>query len=562
MDGSSEVHSFTGQIFKCDGFYNKTQIFRLIPPNLWWIVLVGLLLALLFTVILNSYWPILISIYNTLKRLINFNTNNSNNNSTTSVHNDINNNDNNSSTQESKSSFKDKLLFVWIVVCFFCTFVAALIIAAMIITFWIFNSEQQTDPICTELIPSSSSSSLSSRLTNDGSYNTVQIMSQDDNGMTLLMPCDSVARDEFNHTYQFKGPFELVCSDYIDFDYLDLVEVWHNDKCCFDVEWEKAWNDKSINKSDKIQGGKDWKARQAGCGTCWNRCAARYRCTRHKVSMQRCHYQETSLSVIIDNIEREYIQNSISVGPAFQSPYGFWRNETSTILNTATNNFLEGTNFNYSCKPTNSPRCRDDYIFPQPVITNPLPQLSQCEVIAHVDFHITCGGLLFCDTLMITENTETGGVGFKVENTNDSCVVKVVDDANITFYITLSPGSYRFFLQVEGVACKDRGNGLYTDCDDNEVYDINPFPMSYDWGADIVTVGATNTGSGGFHFSNPFEKLFSSVASTIVTWVIIIFVILAILVVGFIILRCVLLRTNCCCPHAVAAQALIGSPSA
>jgi hypothetical protein len=54
-DGTSEVHSFAGQIFKCDGFYSSSQITIKDAGSYVWIVLVGLILAILFTIILNSY---------------------------------------------------------------------------------------------------------------------------------------------------------------------------------------------------------------------------------------------------------------------------------------------------------------------------------------------------------------------------------------------------------------------------------------------------------------------------------------------------------------------------
>jgi hypothetical protein len=59
-DGSQKIYSFAGEAFKCDDFYSKNQIYKNIPKNLWWIIIVGLILAMVFTVVLNSYWPILL----------------------------------------------------------------------------------------------------------------------------------------------------------------------------------------------------------------------------------------------------------------------------------------------------------------------------------------------------------------------------------------------------------------------------------------------------------------------------------------------------------------------
>jgi hypothetical protein len=57
------------------------------------------------------------------------------------------------------------------------------------------------------------------------------------------------------------------------------------------------------------------------------------------------------------------------VGPYLLAPYGFWKHtnnatgEESIFLNTANNNFLEGTNYNYSCTLVTSPgKCKTNYI--------------------------------------------------------------------------------------------------------------------------------------------------------------------------------------------------------
>jgi hypothetical protein len=74
------------------------------------------------------------------------------------------------------------------------------------------------------------------------------------------------------------------------------------------------------------------------------------------------------------------------VGPDLEAPYGFWKHtndvtgKESIYLNTATNNFLEGTNFNYSCTPLNTPGgCRQDYIMPE-IYTRQI----QCQIFPHV----------------------------------------------------------------------------------------------------------------------------------------------------------------------------------
>jgi hypothetical protein len=69
-DESKQYFSFSGEVFKCNGYFSKDKIFEEIQPKFWWIIVVGLILAVVFTIVLSSYWPILISIYRSLKDLL------------------------------------------------------------------------------------------------------------------------------------------------------------------------------------------------------------------------------------------------------------------------------------------------------------------------------------------------------------------------------------------------------------------------------------------------------------------------------------------------------------
>jgi hypothetical protein len=263
--------------------------------------------------------------------------------------------------------------------------------------------------------------------------------------------------------------------------------------------------------------------------------------------MRRCNYYSTPLVVQNDNQTFDtfeeflkVIDYSMSVGPNYQAPYGFWMNETTIIINTATNNFLKRTNFNYSCKPTNNPNCRDNYILLDPITVNGLPQLADCSVLVTIPgLKIANSSTKFCEAVQITENTVTGGFGFKTSTvSNNTCEFKVKDDKDWRYYISLSPGSYRFFLEVKEVACVNRGDGLYSDCNDIDFNLMVSLPMSFDWGNEIQIVQAQNTVGSGFSLSvkNPFEDLFSSVASTILIWIVIVCIIVATIVFGIFLL--------------------------
>jgi hypothetical protein len=50
---------------------DSSDIFEEVKPNLCWITFLSLFLAVIFTIILNSYWPILLSVYRCLKDFLN-----------------------------------------------------------------------------------------------------------------------------------------------------------------------------------------------------------------------------------------------------------------------------------------------------------------------------------------------------------------------------------------------------------------------------------------------------------------------------------------------------------
>jgi hypothetical protein len=66
------------------------------------------------------------------------------------------------------------------------------------------------------------------------------------------------------------------------------------------------------------------------------------------------------------------------------APYGFWKHtnnatgKESVFLNTANNNFLEGTNYNYSCIPVTSPgKCKIIMSW----TINSMPNIPSCATV-------------------------------------------------------------------------------------------------------------------------------------------------------------------------------------
>jgi hypothetical protein len=94
------------------------------------------------------------------------------------------------------------------------------------------------------------------RQTNQKDINLIQITEQNTKTTTVLMPCDSVLRDGFNHTYKITCPYTLECGEWTTFNYTDKMEVWHNNYRCFSVYIGDGWH-----KEDTVAvytGGEDW----------------------------------------------------------------------------------------------------------------------------------------------------------------------------------------------------------------------------------------------------------------------------------------------------------------
>jgi hypothetical protein len=64
------------------------------------------------------------------------------------------------------------------------------------------------------------------------------ILSQDDTGTTLIMPCDGIALDEIGNEYQIDGANKLNCNSPVDFNYVTSVVTWKTDHRCTHPKWK------------------------------------------------------------------------------------------------------------------------------------------------------------------------------------------------------------------------------------------------------------------------------------------------------------------------------------
>jgi hypothetical protein len=70
-DTNKTVVSFASEVFRCpDGSYSSSQSFREVQSISDWFILLFILAAIVFTIVINSYWPILLSMFRSLKNVL------------------------------------------------------------------------------------------------------------------------------------------------------------------------------------------------------------------------------------------------------------------------------------------------------------------------------------------------------------------------------------------------------------------------------------------------------------------------------------------------------------
>jgi hypothetical protein len=211
-------------------------------------------------------------------------------------------------------------------------------------------------------------------------------------------------KDDFGILYNLSGPYKLECGEKAEFWYMDSRIVGYWDGCLGSPSWSKKY---SRNGESRIGGEKQTQANfKDHCTAGWKlRIWDIWMCERHKVKMLPCYWVEIPLSISVNGTFQQIIQQSVRVSPILQAPYGMWINDTSIYLNTASNNCLEGTNFNYPCMPTVTGQLEVNAFLPEPLTLNPMPTLTQCQQLLKVPYKVTDRGINFCTTVQFVNNT-------------------------------------------------------------------------------------------------------------------------------------------------------------
>jgi hypothetical protein len=163
--------------------------------------------------------------------------------------------------------WKQRFLVGWVILCFICTLICALVVSAVILTTGIFNREKKLEPMCSMLELAPNQIKDRCLLTNQEEkelekLRLINVISVNNNITTLIMPCSSKVKDDMDNVYYLEGPHILDCQEPRDFMYLSGdISVWHDDHCTsypdvasgFDLTGGRdTWDNKEI-----VVGGKD-----------------------------------------------------------------------------------------------------------------------------------------------------------------------------------------------------------------------------------------------------------------------------------------------------------------
>jgi hypothetical protein len=170
------------------------------------------------------------------------------------------------------------------------------------------------------------------------------------------------------------------------------------------------------------------------------------------VNMSRCFWEERLSGVFIykNDILLNHFSVTLTVGSHLKAPYGFWRHindvtgKESIYLN-ITDNFLEGTNFNYSCTPLNTlDGCRQDYVMLEVHTDNSIQNIPSCSTLVTLETKDVIPITNYCKAIKVIKNVESNSVGVKL--LSGSCDIQVEDKTGYRFYISMDKGFVDFSM--------------------------------------------------------------------------------------------------------------------
>jgi hypothetical protein len=257
------------------------------------------------------------------------------------------------------------------------------------------------------------------------------------------------------------------------------------------------------------------------------------------VQHQLCEWVESYSYFTINDIPLNETVVFLTVNSSTDAKYGLWRNESRIFICTANWLYMQDMVFNYSCKITNPrPPCWADPNFVEMNDVSGMLLISSRKTLVKLPAHIIGAGIDFCILLIAVHNNESNTYGIKSEV--PGCMIKVEED--VIQFLWLSEGSYRFFKHIAKIACKVQGNGLYSDCDDGDLFPLEVREMGYHYTPEVIESNTHESYSGiSLDFGSlNFGNLFSKKTNTTLLLVFIIIIVIVTIIV-------VILLICCCC---------------
>jgi hypothetical protein len=333
----------------------------------------------------------------------------------------------------------------------------------------------------------------------------------------------------------FYGTFvgtDMKCSDYKNFSYTTNRQTLSGNNCGSDPDLP---NWPHYNGKHRVK-----KGEYPHCWLCYLWCLSMWRCDTTAVKLQLCEWLETESYFTINGVRLNETVVSLTINPSTDAKYGFWHNDSWIFIRTANWLFMEQIAFNYSCSVTNpNPPCYANHNFVEMNSVSALPLISSCKTLVKIPALIIGANVKFCTSLIEVHNNESDTYGVKSDG--PGCMIKVEEDT--IQFLWLSEGSYRFFKHIAKIACKSQGNGLYTDCDDGELFPLEVKEMGYDTPSEVIDEIADDSSGGvsiDLHGLN-FGDLFTDKTKTIVMLIDFIVIVIAIIIV--------IIISVCCCFH-------------
>jgi hypothetical protein len=78
----------------------------------------------------------------------------------------------------------------------------------------------------------------------------LQIVSQNESHISIIIPCSNSIIDESRNVFKIESPYDLNCNETKIFGYIDKFTIWWGDKCCGK---HSNWPDSQKNKNHSVE---------------------------------------------------------------------------------------------------------------------------------------------------------------------------------------------------------------------------------------------------------------------------------------------------------------------